>query len=306
MELKKIFAPHLNRFVVFGRKRPIAHSPRMKVGSYLKALPTPPTSFSYSSKAASALSQMYLNDTLGDCVIAGGYHIVGTETGNAGSIFVATSAQITKDYSAIGGYVPGKANTDNGCDESTALNYWQSHGFANGTKLLGSLTVNPGNKTEIENTIYLFENVMFGIELPDAWVTPFPSASGFVWDVAGVSNPQNGHCVIGLGYSSQGVIIDSWGMLGTITWAAVSKYCAASVGGELFTSITPDQLAKGQSAAPNGVAWTTLISDFDSLGGNVPVPAPTPPTPTPPVPTPTTYTQTITVTSSSPITVKVV
>ena len=150
---------------------------------------------------------------------------------------------------------------------------------------------------------------MFGIDLPDAWITPFPSASGFVWDVAGASDPNNGHCVIGLGYNAQGVIIDSWGMLGTITWAAVAKYCAANVGGELFTVITPDQLAKGQTTAPNGVAWSTLISDFDALGGNVPVPAPTPtppaPTPVPPTPTPTTYTHTITVTSTAPVTVKV-
>ncbi len=108
MTLKEVFAPHLNTTVKFGRKRSDPTKPHLKLANYLKAanLPTPPVTCDYTTKAA-ALRQMYLNDTLGDCVIAGGYHVVGTETGNAGDGFVATPAQITKDYSAIGDYVPG-------------------------------------------------------------------------------------------------------------------------------------------------------------------------------------------------------
>jgi hypothetical protein len=222
-------------------------------------------------------------------VIAGGHHNVGVETGNAGSAFTATEKQIEADYGAIGGYVPGDPSTDQGCDEVTAMNYWQNHGFCDGTKSLGWLALDPTNKTEIMQAIYLFENCMFGVELPDGWVNPFPSASGFTWDVAGNPDPENGHCFIGCGYNSAGVKIDTWGMLGTNTWAAVKKYCAASANGQLLVLITPDQLAKGQSKAPNGVAWTDLIADFDSMGGTVPVPpapAPTPPAPTPPTPTP--------------------
>lgn len=48
--------------------------------------------------------------------------------------------------------------------------------------------------------------------------------------------------------------------------------------------LTPDELAKGQTKAPNSVAngvdWTALIQDFNSLGANPPIPVPTP-TPTP-------------------------
>ena len=291
--LKSVFAPSLGRTVKFGRRRPISIGPRFRLANYLRAsLPTPPASCDYSAAAATVLAQMYGNDVLGDCVIAGGYHIVGVETGNTSKAFIATEKQIEADYGAIGGYVPGDPSTDQGCDEVTAMNYWQNHGFCDGTKSLGWLEIDPSNEIEIKRAIYLFENCMFGVELPDAWVNPFPSASGFTWDVAGDPDPENGHCFIGCGYNnSSGVKISTWGMLGTNTWAAVKKYCAASAGGQLLVMITPDQLAKGQAKAPNGVAWMDLISDFDSMGGNVPVPpAPTPPAPTPPAPTPPTPT----------------
>jgi len=273
----------------FGRKRPLSWTPKLHLRNYLHTnLPAPPSSCGYSTKATAALSNIYLNDQLGDCVIAGGYHVIGLETGNAtGTPFVASQTQIITDYSAIGGYVPGNPATDQGCNEQTALNYWASHGFADGSKLSGWLAVDATNQTEVMQAMYLFENLFFGLELPDAWISPFPSANGFVWN-DGTPDPDNGHCIVGVGYSTQGVQIDSWGLIGTITWAAVKHLCTAAVGGELYVLLTPDQIAKSQQNAPNGVAWASLISDFDSMGGNVPVPAPPAPTPVPPAPVPPT------------------
>lgn len=280
--------------VRFGRKRPVAIGPHFKLRNYLRAtIPPAPATANYAAAAISVLQNIYGNDTLGDCVIAGGYHVTGVETGNAGDLFTATQAQIIADYSAIGGYVPGDPSTDNGCDEPTALNYWTQTGFANGTKLLGWLAVDATNQAELMQALYLFENLYFGLELPDAWVNPFPSAPGYVWDV-GTPDPSNGHCVIGYGYGAQGVTIDSWGLVdaqgngGTLTWAAIAALCVQSAGGAVYVLLSPDQLAKGQAKCPNGVAWTDLIADFDSMGGSVPAPAPAPtPSPTPtPTPTP--------------------
>jgi hypothetical protein len=72
-------------------------------------------------------------------------------------------------------------------------------------------------------------------------------------------------------------------MTGHLTWNALKKYCIAKNGGELYVLLTPDQIAKGQSKAPNGIDWSELIGDFNSLGGNVPLPV-NPPTPVPPTP----------------------
>src|SRR6185437_4913523 len=122
--------------------------------------------------AQASLSQVYLNDQLGDCVIAAIAHIVGVLTGNAngGNPFIYTNDQITALYSAIGGYVPGNSSTDNGCDEQTALNYWMQHGAPDGShQIAGWLSVNPEDPNEYKAAMWLFENLFFGMELPDVW-----------------------------------------------------------------------------------------------------------------------------------------
>lgn len=284
--MKTVYAPSLGRSVKLGRNRP-PHRVRLHLRDYLrlKDLPPPPPSVDYSPLAATALQQIYLNDRYGDCVIAGGYHVVGVETGNAdgGKPFIATDQQIVADYSKIGGFDPSNPQaTDNGCDEQTALSYWQQSGFADGIKLAGWCAVDATNQTESMQAMSLFENLFFGIELPDAWVASMPSASGFVWDVAGDPDPQNGHCVVGVGYNAQGVQIATWGMIGTITWAAVAKYCAQPTG-ELYVMLSPDEVNAATQKAPSGVAWTELQADFGVLA-SVPAPQPQPqPTPgTPP------------------------
>ncbi len=267
-----------------GRKRP-AHRVRLHLRNYLALaeLPTPPEAVDYSAAAMTALQRIYRNDQLGDCVIAGGYHVVGVATGNAGDLFLATDDQITADYEKIGGYKPGDESTDNGCDEQTAFEKWQADGFANGTKLVGAVAVDATSPTELKQGIDLFENCFFGIELPDAWINPFPSATGFVWDVAGEPNPENGHCIVGVGYNSTGIQIATWGIIGTITWAAVAKYAAPTSGGEVYILLTPDQIDKAKGKAPCGLTWDQLLSDFDALAGGIgPGPLPLPPAPTAP------------------------
>jgi len=283
--MKEVFAPHLGRKVKFGRKRPIAPAPRMRFSRYLTAaVPAPPASLDFSAKAASVLAMVYLNDQLGDCVIAGGYHLVGVETGNAtGSPYVATDAVLKADYHAIGGYVDGDPSTDNGCDEDTAIHYWTSHGFANGTKLLGSFSVDATKPIEVKQAVWVTEEIIICMELPDAYVDPFPSGNGFVWDVAGAPVPENGHSIMACGYTDKGLIICTWGMLGILTWAALAKYAVTSAGGSLNAVLSPDQLAKGQTTAPDGISWHDIIVDFDALGGTVPVPSPPPAPPAPPV-----------------------
>jgi len=248
----------------FGRRG--NHQPKTRLKDHLCAsLPAPPASVDYSPAATQALAEMYCNDTLGDCVIAGYYHVLGVATGNAGKEFLATQDQIIHDYSAIGGYTPGDDSTDQGCDEDAAITYWKTNPAADGSSLAGSASVDASNQTECMQALDLFETLYFGLALPDAWVTPFPASSGFVWDVAGDPNPSNGHCIMAMGYNATGVKICSWGMLGTLTWAAVAKYAVPSAGGALYALLTPDMLAAGQQKAPNGVAWADLLKDLSSV-----------------------------------------
>lgn len=252
-----------------GRKRPVSRGPRFRLKNYcLQSLPPPPAICDYTVAAAPALAEMYDNDQLGDCVIAGIGHVVGVLTGNAGKPFIIPDADIISLYSAIGGYVPGNPATDQGCDEVTALNYWENNGAA-GHKIAGWMSVDATNQLESRTALYLFENLYLGVELPDAWINPVPQGPGFVWDVAGDPNPNNGHCFIAAGYDNAGFTIDTWGMLGTLTNAAMSKYAGQSGGGELYVVISEDAIDKAKQKAPNGFDFTQLVADFDSMGGSV-------------------------------------
>jgi hypothetical protein len=257
-----------------GRKRPVARCPRFALRNYLtRSMPAPPVTCDYSKAAQPALSKIYENDNLGDCVIAGMAHVVGVLTGNAGgNATIYSNDQIIKLYSAIGGYVPGDPATDQGCDEQTALNYWENNGAPASTgthKIAGWMTVDATNPEEFRTALWLFENLYFGLELPDAWINPMPSAAGFVWDAAGPAVPENGHCVAGVGYTAQGITIDTWGMTGLMTNAAIAKYATQAAGGELYTVVSMDAISRADARAPAGFDWSQLIADFDSMGGNV-------------------------------------
>lgn len=274
MPVKTIQNPETGRTFRLGRNRPIARCPRLSLRNYLTLrIPPPPAACDYTKAASSALANIYGNDTLGDCVIAGMAHLVGLLTGNSGAPqFVFANDQIIALYSAIGGYVPGDPTTDNGCDEQTALNYWENHGAPAGSthKIAGWLSVDATDLTEVRTALWLFENLVFGMELPDPWINPMPAAPGFTWDTAGDPDPDNGHCVVGVGYNAKGVVIDTWGMTGLVTNAAVARYAGKAAGGELYTVVSQDGLNKATKKAPAGFDWSQLIADFDSMGGRLP------------------------------------
>jgi hypothetical protein len=274
----------------FGRKQPRIVYPHLKLGNYLTAaLPPPPATVDYSRDANSALAKMYLNDTLGDCVIACVGHDVGVFTGNADNPdggFLLTDAQIEALYSAACGYVPGNPNTDDGCEIQSTLTFWQQNGAPIGSthKIAGMLAVDPTNLAEVQTAIWLFENVIFGVALPDAWVNPPPSASGFVWDIAGAPDPNNGHCFPAMSYNTPAwpntLMIATWAMTGFITPAAMAYYAASAQGGELWTVVSQDTINSASQLAPSGVNWSQMVADFNAMGGTVTPPSPTP-TPTP-------------------------
>lgn len=269
-----------------GRKRPVAHGPRLKMARYMtSALPTPPASVDYAPKAAAALHRMYCNDSLGSCVASWLAHFIGITTGNAdGAPFIFTDPQVVQLYSALSGYRPGHPETDVGCNEVDALNYMIAHGAPSGQhKIAGYLAVNPLDTNEVKTAIWLFEGLTFGIELPDEWTQV--TGSGFVWD-AGTPNSENGHCVGSPSFSAQGLGISTWGMLGTMTWAALARDVIAQSGGELYAVITHDMISRATGRAPNGFDFSQLVADFNAIGGHLPLPAPAPmPPPLPQNPT---------------------
>ena len=271
--LKTITNPNTVQVFKFGRKRPVAPCPHFRLSNYMKAsIPTPPTTCDYTKSATQALSQIYMNQSLGDCTVAGMAHIDDSLLGTSGSVPpIFTDSQIVRVYSAVSGYIPGNESTDSGADEQTCLNYWWNNGLlADGShKISGWMKVDGNNVNECKTAVWLFGNLYFGVELPDAWINPFPSSNGFVWTTAGDPDPENGHCFVSLGYGQGGFTIDTWGMLGTITSAAIAKYATTTGSGELYTVISKDGLNKATQLCPAGMDWSQLAADLDSMAGSV-------------------------------------
>jgi len=267
--IKTLTHPVTGQTFRLGRVRPKAVGPRFRLKNYLKlSMPAPPATCDYTGPASMSLSNIYENDTLGDCVIAGMGHVDGVLTANAGDQAVFTNSQIIALYSAIGGYVPGDPNSDQGCDEQTALNYWQQNGMLpdGSHKIVAWMAVDATSQVEVRTALWLFGNLYFGLELPDDWVNPMPSGPGFTWDAAGSPDPDNGHCIMGAAYDVDGVTIDTWGMLGKLTNAAITKYAVQSAGGELYTVLSQDWISSVTSKAVNGFDISQLSADLDSMG----------------------------------------
>ena len=230
---------------VGGRKRPIVtpdthpHLFRSVRRYMAAALPMAPTSFRYGVDAP-GLADILGNDSLGDCTAAGRSHIIDAVSASAEAPVSVSLAQTIAFYSASTGYVPGNPASDQGGDEVTVLTCWRDQGLAlDGHKILGWVSVDPGDAALVKSCMYLFENLYFGIELADAWTQI--SGDGFVWGVGAAPDPNDGHCVVGVGADEKGVQIDSWGYVGTITYAAIAQFCAERAGGNLFEKVIAEK-----------------------------------------------------------------
>lgn len=274
--LKEIIHPTTGTKFKMGRTRPTQPHKRvsmrmLKSAGVLPEVDVPDTT-NYGEKGADSLKLVYKNDAWGCCVVSGGFHHRGVTSGNAGEIALFTDEQVQQDYSAISGFDPAQTDefgnnpTDQGCDENTALAYWQTNGFADGVKLVNAVAVDAASADECRLALFLFESLFFGVELPDAWVNPFPGEDGFTWDVAGDPIPENGHCFLAYDIAGPDSFkIGTWGMTGNITQAAVSKYAAPSAGGQLFALLSPDIISRVTEKSPAGYDIETLIHYLNNL-----------------------------------------
>src|SRR5437764_428899 len=76
----------------------------------------------------------------------------------------------------------------------------------------------------VKQAVFLFETLAIAVNLPDAWINPFPSRDGFIWGPAGSPDPSNGHEFTCYGYDANGLLIRSWGLKGHMPWAALAEY----------------------------------------------------------------------------------
>ena len=264
------------RFHLGGRLPPPApHGLRLHDYSpNLLAWPATPaaTAFAAMPAAQPVLYDILGNDTLGDCTEANSYHLQALRQAAGGiPVFHPTREDVVSTYSRDGGYVPGDASTDQGCDEGTVLSNAQRLGIVNWSgvnRLVGSVCVDPANRDLVRACVSMFVGGAICMGLPDAWVNPFPQKPGWTWDVpAGgwASDPSNGHCFTLTDQSDASLGIMSWGMPATLTYDALAAGATQSGGGALYFLLDYEIVNRASLAAPDALDWEQLKKDFAGI-----------------------------------------
>jgi hypothetical protein len=230
-------------------------------GAVLPSVPQGP--WGRTTNIANVISQVYGNDSIGNCTIAGKAHLIGCFTGNANpppAIFA--TAQIESDYFRLTG------GPDSGLDEITVLEDWRD----NKAPLLGAqhnisgfASVDATNTAHVEFAIFAFFNGYLGLSLPDAYIDPPPSRNGFIWDEAGDPNPDNGHCIVAVDADAKGIYVLTWGLWGIMTWRALAKYLVPNVGGEFHVALTNEIIEQAKQVTPSNFNFAQLQTDLPQI-----------------------------------------
>lgn len=162
------------------------------------------------------------NNSLGDCVCEDSGHGLMLRTANAGKIIIPTSQDILALYEAVGGYQPGNASTDQGCDEGLMCQYLIKTGLC-GQKASATGPVDPTNIEHLKWTVQIFGSCRLGIIVDQQMEQQFSLKQP--WETPAAANDPNagGHDVPIVKYDSQYAYVVTWGGLQPVAWPLVSQ-----------------------------------------------------------------------------------
>lgn len=211
---------------------------------------------------------MYLNDTLGDCTIAGAGHMFGALSVYGGRAEPLFSDQvITTTYSAVSGYVPGDPSTDNGAAMPDVLDYLRQTGMTDTDghvhKVAGYAAFgNPSNELLLGQVLDIFGTVYCGIDCPESAEQEFDA--GEAWTYVPGSPIEGGHCIVlQRRYPSSDVNVDefvTWGALQRADFGFVAHYLE-----EAYAVVSEDWIAVNGTSA-TGLDLAQLLADMNAVG----------------------------------------
>ena len=271
-----------DQFHVGGRRRPKARA-QFAFHNYIDrilgitqnqpktVLPCAPADVDWSPKASAALAQMYKNNYLGCCVVACALKLRGVWTGNSDTVpngIVFPDDDVDPLYTLLSGgvYDPNNpANTDNGCDEITALNALVSTGYKDGEKITGYVSVDASNWENVMLAHWLFEGLMTGSELSATAIANIPSVNGATWDISGTPVPTNGHCMAIVRCTPDQALLATWARLFLVKREDVQSSMVASAGGQLYGILSDEVINRATKKAPTGFDFDQLNIDMQAL-----------------------------------------
>ena len=218
-------------------------------------LPPPPSKVYYEYLVKTW--PMYLNDSLGDCVFAAGGHMLENWTAHTAGEVSPVDGEIEAAYSAVGGYVPGDASTDNGANITDFLAWWQKNPLTGDKTIAGWASIDPSNLTAVKQAIWIFGGIDIGIQVPQSAIDQFNAGQN--WELVKGSPNVGGHSICVFGYGAHGCAAISWGRIVYMSWEFFAAYCDES-----YAIVTPDWInAKGTTEF--GLDLATLQADLDAL-----------------------------------------
>jgi hypothetical protein len=196
----------------------------IKFAAILKKVPAVPAQWDFDSDVAKTPipTPMFLNDQLGDCVIAGRAHMtIRFEYFEQGEkILAIPDKEVLAEYKREGGsMVEGRQ----GLNMLDSLKWWRKKGWkaAGDTYSIYSFAeLDRGAADDVKVAIRYLNGAYIGLSLPNSWQDQI--GRGQPWTVVagsnGKPNPRNGHCVYLCGYTAFGPVCVTWGRKQAMSW----------------------------------------------------------------------------------------
>lgn len=249
---------------------PVRHDPRtLRFATYrTPQLPRPPTAVDWTRPVGDTWP-MYRNNELGCCVIASAAHtelcwLMNTGTGGD----VPTDDDVLAGYEQVGGYVPGRDDTDGGCVMLDAANWWRRVGLG-GHRIGAYVKVDHADTRQVRQSIALFGVCWVGLDLPltaklqiregRAWTVPSGSGKR---SHNGTPGSWGGHAVALVGYDLRGPVAVTWGREQHMTWHFLRTY-----GAEAYTMVGPEWIEPSSGRSPSGFNAEALRDDLTAITG---------------------------------------
>jgi hypothetical protein len=217
----------------------------LKLATYIKTadLPTPPTTFGWDYLIKPDGWGMLGNDTVGDCVIAGGLHETLLWRKTARHSTALSDAAAIENYSAITGYDPADPSTDQGTDMQVAASYRRKHGLADAHgsvhKIGAYVALEAGNLDQLYAAAWIFGAVGIGIEFPAYAMDDFDQRRP--WDVQRTNAKiEGGHYIPAVAKTADFITVVTWGRAIAMTPRFYQKYCDEAV-----VYLSEEMLTKG-------------------------------------------------------------
>lgn len=240
-------------------KHPAKRDPRnLRLASFIDrdALYAPPQALDRARDLSSF--GRYRNNELGCCVASTWGTIIEVLAGVR-----VPDDEITRMYSAIGGYDPKRPETDRGASMTTGANYMRQIGMRDAVgkihRIGAWVQINPHDLTEVQIAMDYLGCLPVGLDLPAT-----ARDTSKEWDTTGGGGPEEpgslgGHSAAKLRFDHRSNGIGTWGFKQGMTlpfWYRYVDECIAPISLDWVT---------GDKPAPNGFKLDELIAALKAL-----------------------------------------